>query len=82
MSQARSYMNAHMLSQKIVRQGYYWTTMEVDCVARLEVPSKRSPRRSETHATHAITYYDTTLAIFYMGDRYYWEDSLDCIQWP
>ena len=23
-------MNAHMLSQKITRQGYYWTTMEAE----------------------------------------------------
>ena len=23
-------MNAHMLSRKIMRQGYYWITMEVD----------------------------------------------------
>ena len=25
------HMNAHMLSRKIMRQGYYWTTMEADC---------------------------------------------------
>ena len=25
------YMNAHMLSRKIMRQGYYWTVMEADC---------------------------------------------------
>ena len=25
------HMNAHMLSWKIMRQGYYWTTMETDC---------------------------------------------------
>ena len=24
------HMNAHMLSRKIIKQGYYWTTMEVD----------------------------------------------------
>ena len=24
------YMNAHMLSRKIMRKGYYWTTMEAD----------------------------------------------------
>ena len=28
-------MNAHMLSRKIMRQGYYWTTMEADCVAHV-----------------------------------------------
>ena len=28
-------MNAHMLSWKIIRQGYYWTTMEVDCAAHI-----------------------------------------------
>ena len=37
------HMNAYMLSRKIMRQGYYWTTMEADYAARLEVPSKRSP---------------------------------------
>jgi len=26
-------MNAHMLSRKVMRQGYYWTTMEADCAA-------------------------------------------------
>jgi len=26
------HMNAHMLSRKIMRQGYYWTTMEADYV--------------------------------------------------
>ena len=30
------HMNAHMLSRKIMRQGYYWTTMEVDCVAYVQ----------------------------------------------
>ena len=25
----------HMLSRKIMRQGYYWTIMEVDCVAHV-----------------------------------------------
>ena len=25
------HMDAHMLSRKIMRQGYYWTTVEVDC---------------------------------------------------
>ena len=29
------YINAHMLSQKIMRQGYYWTTMEVDYAAHV-----------------------------------------------
>ena len=29
------HMNAHMLSRKIMRQGYYWTTMEADCVAHV-----------------------------------------------
>ena len=28
-------MNAHMLSRKIIRQGYYWTIMEADCVAHI-----------------------------------------------
>ena len=27
-----THMNAHMMSRKIMRQGYYWTTMEADCV--------------------------------------------------
>ena len=27
------HMNAHMLSRKIMRQGYCWTTMEANCVA-------------------------------------------------
>ena len=26
-------MNAHMLFWKIMRQGYYWTTMEANCTA-------------------------------------------------
>ena len=29
------HMNAHMLSRKIMRQGYYWTTMEADYVAHV-----------------------------------------------
>ena len=29
------HMNAHMLSRKIMRQGYYWTTMEVDCATHV-----------------------------------------------
>ena len=29
------YINAHMLSRKILRQGYYWTTMEADCTAHV-----------------------------------------------
>ena len=34
-SSYRPHMNEHMLSRKIMRQGYYWTTMEADCVARV-----------------------------------------------
>ena len=30
------HMNAHMLSRKIMRQGYYWTTMEADCAAHVQ----------------------------------------------
>ena len=30
------YMNAHMLSRKIMRQGYYWTTMEADYAAHVQ----------------------------------------------
>ena len=30
-----SHMNAHMLSRKIMRQGYYWTTMEADYAAHV-----------------------------------------------
>ena len=29
------HMNAHMLSRKIIRQGYYWTTMELDYAAHV-----------------------------------------------
>ena len=29
------HMNAHMLSKKIMRQSYYWITMEADCVAHV-----------------------------------------------
>ena len=47
-----------------------------------KMPSVPSPWRSEAHATNAITYYDFTLAILYMGDRYYWEDSPNNIKWP
>ena len=32
-SSYKPHMNAHMLSRKIMRQGYYWTTMEADCAA-------------------------------------------------
>ena len=34
-SSYRPHMNAHMLSRKIMRQGYYWTTMEADCAAHV-----------------------------------------------
>ncbi|XP_075650008.1 uncharacterized protein LOC142620534 [Castanea sativa] len=30
------HMNAHILLRKIMRQGYYWTTMEVNCVAHVQ----------------------------------------------
>ena len=29
------HMNAYMLSRKIMRQGYYWNTMEANCVAHV-----------------------------------------------
>ena len=29
------HMNAHMLSRKIMREGYYWTTMEANCIAHV-----------------------------------------------
>ncbi|XP_075633451.1 uncharacterized protein LOC142605912 [Castanea sativa] len=33
------HMNAHMLSRKIARQGYYWTTMEAHCAAHVRKQS-------------------------------------------
>ena len=56
--------------------GYYGSRL---CGSCLKMSSMPSPWRFETHATHAITYYDITLAILYMGDRHYWEDSLNNI---
>ena len=41
-----------------------------------------SPWGSEAHATYAVTHNDFTLAILYMGNRYYWEDSPSIIQRP
>ena len=29
------HMNAYMLSRKILRLGYYWTTIEADCAAHV-----------------------------------------------
>ena len=29
------HMNAHMLLRKVMRQGYYWTTMEADCATHV-----------------------------------------------
>ena len=46
----------------------------------LEVPSMPSPWRSEAYAIYAITYHDFTLALLYLGNRYYWEDSPNNIQ--
>ena len=34
-SNYRPHMNAHMLSWKIMRQSYYWTTMEADCATHV-----------------------------------------------
>ena len=52
------------------------------CGSCLKMPLMPSPWGSKTHATQAITYHDITLAILYIGDRYYWEDSPNSIQWP
>ena len=30
------HMNAHMLSRKIMRQGYYWSTMEANCAVHVQ----------------------------------------------
>ena len=30
------HMNAHMLSRRIMKQGYYWTTMEADCAIHVQ----------------------------------------------
>ena len=76
------HMNAHMLLQKIMRQGYYWTTIEAYCYPCSEMPSMPSPWKSKALATYAITYHDFTLAVLYMGNRYHWEDSPTNIQWP
>ena len=34
-SSSGPHMNAHMLSRKIMRQGYHWTTMEANCAAHV-----------------------------------------------
>ena len=58
---------------------YYGSRLRSLCS---EVPSMPSPWRSEAHATYGVAYHDFTLAILYMGNRYYWEDSPNNIQWP
>ncbi|XP_030964307.1 uncharacterized protein LOC115985508 [Quercus lobata] len=52
------------------------------CGSCSKMPSMPSPWRSETYTAHAITNHDITLAILYMGNRHYWEDSPNNIQWP
>ena len=39
------------------------------------MPSMPSLWRSEARTTYATTYYHITLAILYMRDKHYWEDS-------
>ena len=52
-------MNAHMLSQKIMRQNYYWTTMEVDCIAHVrkchQCQVHRDPKHMPPMPLHTMT---------------------------
>ena len=53
-----SHVNAHMLSRKIMRQGYYWTFMEVDCAAHVQKCHQYQVHGDfEAHAANAITYH-------------------------
>ena len=45
------------------------------CSSCPEMPSMPSLWRSEARTTYATTYCHITLAILYMRDKHYWEDS-------
>ena len=57
---------------------YYGGRLCSSCSEMSPVPSLW---RSEAHAANAITYNDFTMTVLYMGNRYYLEDSPNCIKW-
>ena len=58
-SSYRPHMNAHMLSQKIMRQNYYQTTMEVDCITHVrkchQCQVHRDPKHMPPMLLHTMT---------------------------
>ena len=51
------------------------------CSPCSEMSSVSSPWRFEAHVANAVTYNGFTIAILYMGNRYYWKDPPDSIKW-
>ncbi|RVW67594.1 Retrovirus-related Pol polyprotein from transposon 17.6 [Vitis vinifera] len=43
------HMGGHMLARKIMRTGYFWLTMETDCLWGIDIIGKVSPKSSSGH---------------------------------
>ena len=56
---------------------HYGSRLRSSC---LEMSSMPGSWRFEAHATNAVTYNDFTMAVLYMGNRYYWEDPPNSIE--
>ena len=70
------HMNGRMLAKKILRIGYYWNTMETDCVDFV-----KSCHNCQTHAnlnrvpTSKLIQYDLSMAFLSLGHRCDWKNS-------
>ena len=76
------HMGGHMLARKIMRTSYFWLTMEIYCCQFVQ----RCPKcqilgdliQVPPLKLHALT---STMTIFSMRCRHYWEDFVEVFQW-
>ena len=67
------HIGGHMLTHKIMRTGYFWLTMEIDCCQFVQ--------RCTECQVHGVACIDLTLVVFSLGHRCYWEDFSEVFQW-
>ncbi|RDX67374.1 hypothetical protein CR513_53766, partial [Mucuna pruriens] len=68
-----THANGHSLARKILRAGYYWTTMEADCC--------RHVRRCVKCSSNSLAKSDIVVAILDVRNRYDWTHRTQSFEW-
>ena len=77
-----SHMNGIILSKKIVRQGYYWMSMEKDCIKTVrQVSSVLDTWEFQSSPAYRVEQFVIFVAFYSMRNRYNRRDKAECFEW-